>query len=99
MIPQGLRPLFWDTNTDQFDPVSHPAYTLGRILEYGDDQAVRWQRDTFTETQIVEVLRTERCLTPKSANFWALIYHVPVEEIMALRFAGGLRFPGQTCEI
>jgi hypothetical protein len=87
MIPQGLRPLFWDTNLDHFDPVSYPAYTIGRVLEYGDDQAVRWLRDTFSETQIVEVLRTERRLSRKSANFWGLIYHVPAEEIAALRIA------------
>ena len=84
MIPQAVRPLFWDTNLDKFDPVSYPAYTIGRVLEYGDDKAIRWLRDTFSETQIVEVLRTERRLSRKSANFWALVYHVPAEEIAAL---------------
>ncbi len=87
MIPQDLRPLFWDTNLDQFDPVSYPAYTIARVLEYGDEKAIAWLRDTFPETQIVEVLRTERRLSRKSANFWALVYHVPAEEIAALRVA------------
>ncbi|MGD1103178.1 MAG: hypothetical protein ABSA59_14075 [Terriglobia bacterium] len=87
MIPQDLRPLFWDTNLDNFNPVSYPAYTIARVLEYGDDKAIAWLRDTFSETQIVEVLRTERRLSRKSANFWALIYHIPSEEIAALRFA------------
>ncbi len=87
MIPQDVRPLFWDTNLDKFDPASYPAYTIARVLEYGDDKAIRWLRDTFSETQIVEVLRTERRLSRKSANFWALVYHVPAEEIAALRFA------------
>jgi hypothetical protein len=87
MIPQDLRPLFWDTNLDNFNPVSYPAYTIARVLEYGDDKAIAWLRDTFSETQIVEVLRTKRRLSRKSANFWALIYHIPSEEIAALRFA------------
>jgi hypothetical protein len=85
MIPQDLRPLFWDTNLDHFNPVSYPAYTIARVLEYGDDKAVAWLRDTFSENQIVEVLRTERRLSRKSANFWALVYHIPSEEIAALR--------------
>jgi hypothetical protein len=44
-------------------------------------------RGTFTEPQIVEVLRIERRLSRKSANFWALVYHIPSEEVAALRFA------------
>jgi hypothetical protein len=85
MIPQDLRPLFWDTNPEKFDPVSYPAYTIARVLEFGDDKAIRWLRGTFSETQIIEVLRTERRLTRKSANFWALVYHIPAEEIAALK--------------
>lgn len=87
MFPQDLRPLFWDTNLDNFTPASYPAYTIARILEYGDEKAIAWLRSTFSEAQIVEILRTERRLTRKSANFWALVYHIPSEEIAALRFA------------
>ena len=87
MIPQELRALFWDLNLDDFNPDSYPAYTIARVLEFGDDKAVAWLRSTFSETQIVEVLRTERRLSRRSANFWALIYHIPSEEIAALKFA------------
>jgi hypothetical protein len=85
LIPQELRPSFWDTNLEQLDPVSYPAYTIGRVLEYGDEKAIRWLRDTFSESQVVEVLRTERRLSRKSANFWAIVYHIPSEEIAALK--------------
>ena len=87
MIPQDLRQLFWDTNLDNFNPASYPAYTIARVLEYGDDKAIAWLREAFSEAQIVEVLRSERRLSRKSANFWALVYHVPPEEIAAFRFA------------
>ena len=83
MIPQALRPLFWDTNLDDFEPLSFPAYTIARVLEFGDEKAIAWLRETFSETQIVEVLRTERRLSRKSANFWALVYHIPREEVAA----------------
>jgi hypothetical protein len=87
MIPQGLQPLFWDTNLDHFDPGSYPLYTIARILEYGDQSAIAWLRATFSESQIVEVLRTERRLSRKSANFWGLVYHIPADGIAALRVA------------
>lgn len=85
MIPQDLRLLFWDTNLESFDPTAYPRYTIERVLEYGDEQAVAWMRRTFTEEQTLDVLRTDRNLTPLSANFWALLFKVPVEEVVALR--------------
>jgi uncharacterized protein DUF6922 len=86
MIPRDLRPLFWDTNLADFNPNIHPAYTIARILEYGDEKAVAWLRDTFSESQIVEVLRKERRLSRRSANFWALIYRLSPDNVAALKF-------------
>jgi hypothetical protein len=84
MIPQHLQPLFWDVNLSDFHPAAYPEYTIFRVLEYGDEQAVAWMGETFPEDQIREVVRTERRLSPRSANFWALIYGVPAGEVAAL---------------
>jgi hypothetical protein len=75
MIPHDLRPLFWDTNIENFNPADYPAYTIARVLEFGDEKAIAWLKATFSESQIVEVVRTERRLSRKSANFWALVYN------------------------
>ena len=87
MIPQYLRTLFWDINLDDFDPVAFPAYTIGRVLEYGDQDAVGWLKDTFSESQIVDVIRTERRLSRRSANFWAIVYRVSSDQVPALKLA------------
>jgi hypothetical protein len=85
VIPQHLRVLFWDTNLDNFNPAAFPQYTIARVLEYGDGEAVAWLRGTFSEDQINEVIRTERRLSRKSANFWALVYRIPPEQVAALK--------------
>jgi hypothetical protein len=87
MIPKYLRALFWDTELANFDPLAFPTYTIGRVLEYGDKDAVEWLRQTFTEVQIVEVIRTERRLSPRSANFWALVYGLSRDQVAALKLA------------
>lgn len=87
MIPQYLQTLFWDTNLDSFNPEAFPEYTITRVLEYGDRDAVAWLRETFSQAEIVKVLRTERRLSRKSANFWALIYRIAPDEVAALRIA------------
>ena len=84
MVPNTLQPLFWDTNVSTFQPSNYPDYTILRVLEYGDDEAIAWLRETFSATEIRRVIRTERRLSPKSATFWALVYDIPVPEVAAL---------------
>lgn len=85
MIPRHLHPLFWDVDLQSFDPQSYPEYTIGRILEYGNEAAVSWLRKNFSMRAIVDVIRNDRRLSPKSARFWALVFSVPSDEIAALR--------------
>jgi hypothetical protein len=73
MIPRHLQTLFWDTNLDTFSPEAFPDYTIFRVLEYGDEEAVTWLRQTFSEADIRRVLVTECRLSEKSANFWATV--------------------------
>jgi len=83
-MPSNLYKLFWDTNLDAFTPEAYPDYTIFRVLELGDEDAVSWLRQTFPEGDIRRVLSTERRLSEKSATFWALVYGVPSREVAAL---------------
>ena len=84
MVPNTLQPLFWDTNLSTFQPAAYPDYTIHRILELSDEQAIGWLRETFSEAEIRHVIRSERRLSPKSATFWALVYGIPEVEVAAL---------------
>ena len=87
MIPQHLHPLFWDVNLNNFNPTDYPRYTILRILELGDEQAVKWMKETFPEADIKRVIATDRTLSRKSANFWALVYGIAPNDVAALRAA------------
>lgn len=82
---QDLRSLFWDTNLEEFDPAAYPVYTIERVLEHGDEEEVAWLLRIFTKGQIQDALRTNRHLSPRSANFWALFFGLPTHEVAALR--------------
>jgi hypothetical protein len=84
MVPNTLQPLFWDTNLSTFQPSAYPDYTIFRVLEHGDDEAIAWLRETFSASEIHRVIRTERRLSPKSANFWAVVYGIPEADVAAL---------------
>ena len=84
MILPHARPLFWDVNLETFDPTAHPLYTIERVLEHGDEDDVGWLVGVFTKEQIHDVLRTDRRLSRRSANFWALVFDLPTREVAAL---------------
>jgi hypothetical protein len=84
MVPLKLRALFWDTNLEKFDPAAYPVYTIERVLEHGDEEDMAWLLRVVSVEQIRDVLRTDRHLTPRSANFWALVFDLPTHEVAAL---------------
>ncbi len=85
MIPKHLAPLFWDIRLASFEPARYPDYIIGRVLELGDPEAYAWLQRQFPSPEIARVLRTERRLSRRSANFWALVYHIPADEGAALQ--------------
>ena len=64
MVPKDLRALFWDVNAATFDPAAYPDYTIFRVLEYGDVDAVEWLL-LFPEDEIRRVLRLEPAAFPE----------------------------------
>ena len=84
MIPNTLEVFFWDIRVANFDPKMYPEYTIARILELGNPEAVSWLQQNFTEEEITKVIRSERRLSARSANYWAIIYCIPAEEVAAL---------------
>jgi len=90
MTPHELDVFFWDVNPRTFEPLSYPLYTLARLLEFGDERAVAWMIQAFSSDQIREVVRSESRLTRRSANFWALVYGIPMGEVAALSGDGRL---------
>ena len=93
MIPSELRTLFWDTDLEEFKPKQYPDYAIFRVLEYGNEEALAWLRKTFSDAEIRRVLRAERRLSRRSANFWALVFGVPSYEVAALNLDGESRPP------
>ena len=85
MIPRSLRPFFWDIDVESFDPHAYPEYSIERILELGNPEAVDGLENEFSTEEIRAVIRHDDRLSPKSATFWALVYQIPHQDVAALR--------------
>ncbi|MDR3626616.1 MAG: hypothetical protein P4L45_07275 [Ignavibacteriaceae bacterium] len=84
-MPKNLQHLFWDINVEMFNPFDYPEYTIGRVLEFGDEEAIAWLKGCFAESEIRKIVKSDRKLSPKSANFWAIIFGIPFDDIAVLR--------------
>ena len=84
-LPTFLKRYFWDTDFDQLDPQIHFHEVVGRILEYGNEEAIRWMKGNYSKGEIAEVLYRYRSVSPKSANFWAILLDLPREKILCLQ--------------
>lgn len=83
--PKFLKKYFWDIDFEKLDVKKHSRDILTRILEDGDEKTIGWMRRNFTKNNIADVLFHLRVVSPKSANFWALIFGIDRKKVLCLQ--------------
>ena len=84
-LPAFLERYFWDV---EFKKISAKVYSrdvLTRLLEYGDEKAIDWMKRNFDKHQIEDVLFHCRSVSPRSANFWAVVFNINKRKILCLQ--------------
>ena len=81
---QILKQIFWDIDVNQLDVKKSARPVIERVLELGDLPQVHWMLETYPTEQIIEVVKSSRQLSPKSANFWADFYNISKDEVRCL---------------
>jgi hypothetical protein len=79
-----IRHLLWDVDRNTLDPQKHKQFIIERVLKFGAPKEVRWLLQEYTGAEIIQVVKTSRNLDRKTANFWAIHYGIPVEEVRCL---------------
>ena len=64
------------------DPQKHKKFIIERVLKFGTPKDIRWLLATYAEDDIIQVVKASRALDKKTANFWAIHYGIPLEEIL-----------------
>jgi hypothetical protein len=83
-FPSYLGKNFWDVDIKKLDIEKHATFILERILEFGDEKAVRWLFKHFTNDKITDAIRTSRNISLKSANFWSNFFNLDKSEVLCL---------------
>lgn len=84
-LPVFLKPYFWDVDFNKIDPEKSKMFILKRVLDRGNDKAIRWLLKHYTKEDIRQLLLTTRDLSAKTANFWADILNIDHKKVPCLQ--------------
>ena len=70
-LPAFLKKYFWDVDFEKLDTQKSSSYIIERVLEYGDNKAIKWLFGEFKTDLIKTVLITRRGFSPKTGRFCA----------------------------
>ena len=71
--PKLRQCLFWDVDPNKIDLKKHARYVIERVLDFGNDEEVRWMWHTYSRPQIREVVEKSRVLHEESRSLWRLL--------------------------
>ncbi|HVO75047.1 MAG TPA: hypothetical protein VMT35_13550 [Ignavibacteriaceae bacterium] len=80
-LPIQFKKYFWDAHFDRLDLSLHKNFILGRILLYGDTDAVRFILRNIKREEIKSFLlqKGKQLLDSRSNNFWnVLVQHYEI---------------------
>ena len=77
VLPDEIRPLFWDVDPASVDVVDHRDYVMERVMGRGGMAAMRWLRRTYSASELAVFLQAKgHRLAPREQAYWSLIARV-----------------------
>ena len=84
-LPPFLKKYFWDVNFKKLDSQKNSENIIVRLLEFGDEKAIRWVLKVFSKKIIKQVVMTSRGISPKTATFWGRVLGISEKDILCLQ--------------
>lgn len=73
-VASYIKKYFWDIDTKNARPKSHPEFYIKRILEFGDKKAVSWLKSVYGVKKVTRISKRTN-LSSKSKNYWSHIFN------------------------
>lgn len=84
-MPDFLKKYFWDTDFSKLTLSKHSYFIADRLLEYGNEEGIRWLFKNIEHSIIKDTLIKSRGLSNKSLLFWSSIFHIDKRKIPWLK--------------
>lgn len=70
---QLRQSLFWDTDPKKLNLDKHAKYIIERVMDFGNDDEVRWMRRYYPKPLLAKVAKTSKVLQSNSKTLWTLL--------------------------
>lgn len=70
VTPLEFSKLFWDVDFANLDLTKNRKFIIERVLNMGDQDSLRWLRNTYSEDEILDTVKMSRRLSKKTARCW-----------------------------
>ncbi len=84
-ISHFRKTLFWDVNPQHLDIEKNAPFIIGRVLDFGNLKEWRLAEQLYGKEKIAEVTKDHVFSDPRSANFWAFILAIPINQMKCTR--------------
>ncbi|OGK13516.1 hypothetical protein A3A93_00315 [Candidatus Roizmanbacteria bacterium RIFCSPLOWO2_01_FULL_38_12] len=84
-LPSYITKYFWDVQPEKINIQTNKKYIIERLLEYGNEEALRWINSIYTPQDINKVIRTSKLLSRKSGVFYSLYFDINPQDILCLQ--------------
>ena len=91
-MPTELKKYFWDTQFEKLDLRKNKRYIISRLYCYGDLNAIKWVKETYSKEDIREVAIKSRDLKPLVANYLRQQFNLKKEEMAYYRAVQSMNY-------
>jgi hypothetical protein len=84
-LPEQVLAFFWDHPVDRLRWPRDRDLVLARVLQHGDEEAIRWLRSRIPDAEIAARLRSieGRGLDPPQLRLWQTLLGLPAKDVDA----------------
>jgi hypothetical protein len=84
-LPAFLHGYFWEYPAGRVRPDADGEIVMLRLMESGDQDAIRWLRAEYGDPSLAEFMtrRRARGLSEKRIRYWALLLRLPRQAVDA----------------
>ena len=85
-VPQNVRRFFWDVDVDGISIAESAHFIIGRLMEHGDENAVKFLFKCYSHDELVQVLKKNRAISRRSCIFWRIFLGMDEESCTPKRY-------------
>lgn len=84
-LPNSFKKYFWDVDFEKIDREQSSSYIIHRLLDRGNDRAIKWLFKIYKKDLVKEVIIKRRGFSAKTVNFWADLLDIDKRKVVCLQ--------------